>query len=134
MSLLTNALFLAFIYGERFPWEFTDGHTRSGGRETSMFGSLVIGHSAWLRFMGSSILKYLISLFSVLNRVAILMYFALNRVRIEGFQLHSPNQTSFKSSPLPPWKVSSLVDNNNSAKPAALVFFRVKNDQKDKTS
>ena len=126
--------FLAFIYGKRFPWEFTDGHTSSGGRETSMFGSLGMGHSAWHRFMGSSILKYPISLFSVLNRVAILMHFALNRVRIEGFQQHSPNQTSLKSPPLPPWKVSSLADNNNSAKPAALVFSRVKNDQKDQTS
>ena len=36
---------------------------------------------------------------SFLNRVAILMHFALKRVRIEGFQQHSLNQTSFKSSP-----------------------------------
>ena len=35
--------------------------------------------------------KYSISPFSVLNRVAILMHFALSRVRIEGFQKHSPN-------------------------------------------
>ena len=44
-----------------------------------MFGSLGMYHSAWYKFMGSSILKKdLISLFSVLNRVAILMHFALN--------------------------------------------------------
>ena len=36
---------------------------------------------------------------SFLNRVAILMHFALKRVRIEGFRQHSPNQTSFKSPP-----------------------------------
>ena len=39
---------------------------------------------------------------SFLNRVAILMYFALKRARIEGFQQHSPNQTSLKSPPPPP--------------------------------
>ena len=37
--------------------------------------------------MGSSILKkYPTSVFSVFNMVAILVYFALNRVRIEEFQ------------------------------------------------
>ena len=49
-----------------------------------------------------------ILLFNVLNRDAILMHFALNRVRrIVGFQQHSPSQTSFKSSP-PSRDVSSL--------------------------
>ena len=92
--------FFASIYGKWFPWEFTDGHMRSRG-ETSMFGSLGMCCSIWYRFMGPSILKkYSISPVSILNRVAILMLFALKRVRIEEFQQHSPNQTSFKSSPL----------------------------------
>ena len=43
----------------------------------------------------SSILKkYSIPLFSILNRVSILMHFALNGVRIERLQQHNPNQTS----------------------------------------
>lgn len=43
----------------------------------------------------SSILKkYSIPLFSILNRVSILMHFALNGVRIERFQQHNHNQTS----------------------------------------
>ena len=42
------------------------------------------------------------------------MDFALNRVRIEGFQQPSSNQTSFKSPPS--GEVSSLVHNDNSEK------------------
>ena len=80
--------FYASIYGKLFPWEFTDGHVPRGEKIPCL------AHSV------SSILKkYSIPLFSILNRVSILMHFALNRVRIEGFQLHNPNQTSLKSSP-----------------------------------
>ena len=43
----------------------------------------------------------------------------LNRVRIEGFKQHRPNQTSFNPPP-PPGKVSSLMHNDN---PAAKSFF-----------
>ena len=46
------------------------------------------------------------------------MYFALNRVRIEGFQQHSPNKTSFESSPLPDKFLPMHF-----AKPALPVFF-----------
>ena len=56
---------------------------------------------------------------SFLNRVAILMHFALKRVRIEGFRQHSPNQTSFKSPP-------RLINNDNSANPALPVFSALK--------
>ena len=46
--------------------------------------------------MGSSILKnYPTSLFSVFNMVAILVYFALNRVRIEEFQQLAQPQQNF---------------------------------------
>ena len=69
----------------------------------SMFGSLGMcalhGRGLWDQK------KYSISLFSVLNRVAIIFecILPLNRVRIEGFQQH--NQTSFKFPPtLPPRK------------------------------
>ena len=75
-----------------------------GGGGTFMFGSLGMCCSAWYRFMGYSALKKVFNFtISVLNRVAILMHFALNRVRIEGFQKHSPSQTSLKS-PSPPEK------------------------------
>ena len=57
---------------------------------------------------------------SFLNRVAILMHFALKRVRIEGFRQHSPNQTSFKSPP------PRLINNDNSANPALPVFSALK--------
>ena len=63
---------------------------------------------------------------SFLNRVAILMHFALKRVRIEGFQQHSLNQTSFKSPPPPPREVSSLIHNDNLANPALPVFSELK--------
>ena len=102
--------FVASMYGKWFPWEFTMD-TRAQRGETSMFGSLGMcrAHSflrplllspAWYRFMGSSNLKKTIQFHNLasLNRVAILLQFALNRVRIEGFQQHSPNKTSFKSS------------------------------------
>ena len=85
--------------------------TRAQRGETSMFGSLgmcrahsflcpLLLSSAWYRFIGSSNLKKTIQFHNLvsLNRVAILLQFALNRVKIEGFQQHSPNQTSFKSS------------------------------------
>ena len=72
----------------------------------SMFGSLGMcalhGRGLWDQK------KYSISLFSVLNRVAIIFEYILplNRVRIEGFQQH--NQTFFKFPPTPQGKVSSL--------------------------
>ena len=62
---------------------------------------------------------------SFLNRVAILMHFVFTRFRIEGFQQHSPNQTSFNSPP-PPGEVSSLTHNDNSANPALPVFSVLK--------
>ena len=40
-------------------------------------------------------LKYPISLFSVFNRVANLVYFALNRVRIAEFQQLAQSQQNF---------------------------------------
>ena len=55
--------------------------------------------------MGSSILKkYPTSVFSVFNMVAILVYFALNRVRIEEFQQLAQPQQNFLKSPPPPEK------------------------------
>ena len=58
----------ASIYGERFSLELTDGHTRPGGDG---------GMGYWIFNLKNS----------VFNMVAILVYFALNRVRIEEFQL-----------------------------------------------
>ena len=69
--------------------------------------------SAWYRFMGPLILKR----FGILNRVAILMHFVLNRVSAP---------TKFPLN-LPPGEVSSFVHKHNSAKPASPVFFQVKN-------
>ena len=67
--------------------------------------------------------KYSISLFSVLNRVAIIFecILPLNRVRIEGFQQH--NQTFFKFPPTPQGKVSFPTHNKNLAKQALQGFF-----------
>ena len=71
-----------------------------------MFGSLGMcalhGRGLWDQK------KYSISLFSVLNRVAIIFecILPLNRVRIEGFQQH--NQTSFKFPPTPKEKFLPL--------------------------
>ena len=75
--------------------------TCAQGGKLPCLAHLVLCCSAWYRFMGPSILKKVFnSPVSILNRVAILMLFALKRVRIEEFQQHSPNQISFKSSPL----------------------------------
>ena len=96
----------------------------------SMFGSLGMctlhGRGLWDQKKDS------ISLFSVLNRVAIIFecILPLNRVRIEGFQQH--NQTSFKFPPTPQGKVSSPTHNENLAKQALQVFFLVKNQEKEK--
>ena len=83
-----------------------DACAEGGGEGTSMFGSLGMCHSAWYRFMGSSILKKVFNFtinFGVLNRVAILMHFtALNSF--------SPG----------------VLHNNNSAKMALPLFFQVK--------
>ena len=80
----------------------------------SMFGSLGMctlhGRGLWDQKKDS------ISLFSVLNRVAIIF-----ECRIEGFQQH--NQTSFKFPPTPQGKVSSPTHNENLAKQALQVFF-----------
>ena len=80
---------------------------------------------SWDRFLESSILKkHSVSLFSVLNRVAIFNAFCLKQlgVRIEGFQHHSPNPTSLKFS-LPPEKFLLLYITIISAKLAKPVFF-----------
>ena len=80
---------------------------------------------SWYRFLESSILKkHSVSLFSVLNRVAIFNAFCLKQlgVRIEGFQHHSPNPTSLKFS-LPPEKFLLLYITIISAKLAKPVFF-----------
>ena len=97
----------------------------------SMFGSLGMcalhGRGLWDQK------KYSISLFSVLNRVAIIFecILPLNRVRIEGFQQH--NQTFFKFPPTPQGKVSSPTHNKNLAKQALQgFFFWVKNQVKEK--
>ena len=77
--------------------------------------------SSWYRFLESSILKkHSISLFSVLNRVAIFNAFCLKQlgVKIEGF----PNPTSLKFS-LPPEKFRLSYITIISAKPAKPVFF-----------
>ena len=80
-----------------------DRHKSSSGGDEEELSCLARSdkcRTAWYRFMGSSILKKIIQLH--LNRVAVLIRFTLNRVRIEGFQQHNPNQTSFKSPPPPP--------------------------------
>ena len=95
-----------------------DRHKSSSGGDEEELSCLARSdkcRTAWYRFMGSSILKKIIQLH--LNRVAVLIRFTLNRVRIEGFQQHNPNQTSFKSPPPPhPTERSFLIHNDNLAK------------------
>ena len=76
--LTIRCCLFAFIYGERFSLELTDG--RGGGER---------------RGYGIFNLKYPISLFSVFNRVANLVYFALNRVKIAEFQQLAQPQKNF---------------------------------------
>ena len=127
MSSLTIALFLCLYIWKMVSlgvYRWTDA--LGGGLVVvgaSMFGSLGMcalhGRGLWDQK------KYSISLFSVLNRVAIIFecILPLNRIRIEGFQQH--NQTSFKfpPPPHPQGKVSSPTHNENLAKPALQVFF-----------
>ena len=134
MSSLTIALFLRLYIWKMVSlgvYRWTDA--LGGGLVVvgaSMFGSLGMcalhGRGLWDQK------KYSISLFSVLNRVAIIFecILPLNRVRIEGFQQH--NQTSFKFPPTPQGKVSSPTHNENLAKQALQVFFWVKNQEKEK--
>ena len=135
--------FFASIYRKWFPWEYTDGHTRSGRGNVHVWLTRYVPLPFF--FVPSTSKLCLVEVYEIfkfkkiiqfhnlvsLNWVAILLQFALNRVRIEGFQQHSPNQTSFNSSPSPtPGEVSSLIHNDNSAKTAWSVFFRVKNEKK----
>ena len=115
--------------------------TRAQGEETSMIGSLgmcrahsflrplLLSYFCMVQVYGIFKFKKIIQFHNLasLNRVAILLQFALNRVGIEAFQQHSPNHTSFKSSP---GEVFSLIHNDNSAKTAQPVFSRVKNEKK----
>ena len=75
--LTIRCCLFASIYGERFSLELTDG----GGGEGRGYGIFN--------------LKYPISLFSVFNRVANLVYFALNRVKIAEFQQLAQPQQNF---------------------------------------
>ena len=134
MSSLTIALFLRLYIWKMVSlgvYRWTDA--LGGGLVVvgaSMFGSLAMcalhGRGLWDQK------KYSISLFSVLNRVAIIFecILPLNRIRIEGFQ--QQNQTSFKFPPTPQGKVSSPTHNKNLAKQALQGFFWVKNQEKEK--
>ena len=62
MSSLTNALFLLLHIWKEVPlgvyrWTHALKRGQGGGGGTSMFCSLGMCHSAWYKFMGSSILK-----------------------------------------------------------------------------
>ena len=65
---------------------------------------------------------------SPLNRVAVLMHFALNRVRIEGFQQHSPNP-DLDLPPPPSFLPLSITTTRRNwlHRP----FFRLKNGRED---
>ena len=113
--------FFASIYARQVPWEFTDRRTRLGENFHVWLTRYV--PPCMLQVYGISCLekKYSISLFSVLKRVAILMYFSLNWVRrIEGFQQQSPNQSSVKS---PSRRSFFLIHNDNSQKIGFASFF-----------
>ena len=123
------------MYGKWFPWNFTDWHTHSGG-----WGRWLGNFHVWVtQYVPHCMVevygifnvkkKYLISLFSVLNRVAIWMHFALNRVRIQGFQQYRPNQSSFKSPPPPPTTLEKFLPLCIRIVFTLMVFFRVKNKE-----
>ena len=115
--------------------------TRAQRGETSMFGSLgmcrshsflrpLLLSSAWYRFMGSSNLKKTVQFHNLvsLNRVAILLQFALGS-ESKGFSSTAPTILPLNLPP-PPGEVYSLIHNDNLAKTAWSVFFRVKNEKK----
>ena len=134
MSSLTIALFLRLYIWKMVSlgvYRWTDA--LGGGlvvMGASMFGSLGMcalhGRGLWDQK------KYSISLFSVLNRVAIIFecILPLNRVRIEGFPQH--NQTSFKFPPTPKEKFLPLRIMRTWQTWLCRFFFWVKNQEKEK--
>ena len=85
-----------------------DACAEGGGEGTSMFGSLGMCHSAWYRFMGSSILKkvFNFTIWCLKQGCNFNAFYCLKQ--------------------LLPWS-TSLIHNNNSAKIALPLFFQVKN-------